>query len=382
MTKTHQEILDFTKELVATPSQNGIDSEKAVAELVRSKLTNFGLKPTIIGSKEHPSVMCSAGKGGGKTIWLESSLDTVAAGDKGQWTHPPFKAEIEDGRMFGRGVADAKIGTAIFCYLAKTLVESNEFNGTIFLGFDANEQSGQFSGIRDVMKQAPKADVCILGYQGIDKISIGARGWLRLKLTTHGEAAHTGSSSKRGINAVHCMARAINALLQIDFKKSELFFEFGSSIQVAKISGGEAINVVPDKCEAWIDIRLIPSLQKEDALAEINSSLKGLLDKEPEFRYSLEELQNEVAYLSDPNHAFIQMLKSTAEETLGREVPLRASSQGSVGNVISQLGVPIINAFGCESGNVHAPDEWVKISDVPKVFEIYRKSIIKFCTDD
>jgi acetylornithine deacetylase/succinyl-diaminopimelate desuccinylase-like protein len=42
------------------------------------------------------------------------------------------------------------------------------------------------------------------------------------------------------------------------------------------------------------------------------------------------------------------------------------------------LNIPIINSFGCDSGNGHAPNEWVDIESVPKVFEIYKESLKKF----
>ncbi len=373
------EILDFTRQLVETPSQNGTDSEAAVANLVADKLRGFGFEPEIIGSKAHPSVICHVKKaGGGKTVWLESCLDTVPAGDESKWSHPPFSAEIEQGRMYGRGVADCKVGVALFCYLAKELAGSNDFNDNLFLGFDADEQGGAFTGIKEVMKYSPKADICILGYQGNDAISIGARGWYRLKLTTLGEAAHTGSASKRGINAVHYMAKAVNALLDVDIQTSEPFFEFGTSLQVTKVHGGEIISVVPDKCEAFVDIRWLPSQKQKDILAKLKEALDSLKPQASNFNYTLEELQCEPAYLTDPNHPFVQILKNEAKKILGREVPLRASSQGSVGNVISKSGTAIINAFGCESGNVHAPDEWIAVQSIPKTLEIYKRALTKF----
>lgn len=55
-----------------------------------------------------------------------------------------------------------------------------------------------------------------------------------------------------------------------------------------------------------------------------------------------------------------------------------ASGQGSVGNVVSKLEIPIVNAFGVDSDNVHAPNEWININTIPEIFEIYRKSLIEF----
>lgn len=375
-----QEIIDFTQLLIQTRSQNSIDSESEVAHLVFEKLSQFAFEPKIIGPDKHPSVICQIKRGGSKTIWLESCLDTVTAGDKTKWEYPPFDGKIVGNKIYGRGAADSKTAIAIFCYLAKSLSEEKKFKGSIFLGFDADEQSGNFSGIKEVLKYAPKVDICILGYQGIDEISIGARGFLRLKLITLGKSTHTGSRSNKGINAIHNMAKAIErlSLLKIGGKK-ERFFEFGSSLNVSQINGGVAINIVPDRCEANIDIRLVPSQNKMEVLRTIINTMEKIKDKDSTFNYQLEEMQSEMAFLTNPDDIFVKKLQAIASKTLQKNIPLVASGQGSVGNVIGQKNIPIINAFGCESDNVHAPNEWVNIDTIPKVFEIYKEAIMEFC---
>ena len=371
-----EEIINFCGALVAIPSQNHINSEEGMAEAVFSKLRGFGFKPEIIGTKEHPSVICHLEKPGAKkVIWLEAMLDTVPAGDETKWDYPPFEGKIDGSRMYGRGVADSKIAIAIFSYLAKELYENPEFNASIFLGFDADEQGGNFTGIKEILKHAPRADICILGYQG-KEVSIGARGWLRLTITTLGKSAHTGSRLKKGVNAIHLMAQVINSVNQLGLDaKTQPFFEFGSSLNVSQISGGKIINVVPDRCEAKLDIRLIPSQSKEEVLAQIKQAIKNIGDIE----YTIDELGHEPAYLTDPNNEFVKILQSTAQGVLGEPPPLIASGQGSAGNVISKLGIPIINAFGVESDNVHAPNEWINVDTIPQVFEIYKQALLEYC---
>lgn len=380
MNKNHKNIIKFTKELVAIPSQNGIDLEDAIAKTVFSKLESFGFNPKIIGDKNRSSVICHIKKkSANKTIWLESCLDTAPVGDFSKWKYPPFEGKIVGNKMFGRGSNDSKIAIAIFCYLAKELAKDKNFKSSIFLGFDADEQSGNFSGIREVLKYAPKVEVCILGYQGIKEISIGARGWLRLKITTIGKSAHTGSRSKKGINAIHLMGKAIVAILGIDLgNKKSPFFNFGPSLQISQINGGEAINIVPDRCEANIDIRLLPSQTKKEVISKINKALKVLINEDSLFNFSLEILQFERAYLTNPENTFVKILSKKANKILQKSIPLVASGQGSVGNIISKLNIPIINAFGCECGNGHSSNEWVNIKTVPKVFEIYKKSLKEF----
>lgn len=381
MEKLYLDIIKFTKQLVKTPSQSGIDSEREVADLVLKKLSQFGFSPKIIGSKKHPSVFCKINKNPkGKTVWLESCLDTVVAGDLSKWKYPPFRGVIKKSIIYGRGVADSKIGIAIFTYLAKELYDDPAFEGNIILGFDADEQSGEFTGIRDILRQEPKADVCILGYQDIDEIHIGARGWFRLKIITQGVSAHTGSKSKKGNNAIHQMADAITELKKLNLgNKKEPYFSYGSGFNISFIKGGIAINIVPNECEARIDIRFLPSQNKKKILDKINRVLKKLKQKNLSFSYKVEILQSENAFLTNPKNRFVKLLQKNAQNKLKAKIPLVSSGVGSTGNVISKLNVPIINSFGCKNGNIHAPNEWVDINMLPKVFEIYKKTILEFC---
>lgn len=376
-----KEIIEFTKQLVETPSQSHIDSESAIANLVFEKLKSFGFNPEIVGPKEHPSVVCHIKKQNfSKTIWLESCLDTVVAGDSAKWEYPPFEAKIVGNKMYGRGTADAKVAIATFCYLAKELAKDKDFKASIFLGFDANEQSGEYSGIRDIIGiKKPEADICILGYQGIGEISIGMRGWLRLKVITRGEAAHTGSRIKRGNNAIHQMAEIITALRELNLEgKKEPFFEYGSNFNVSLIKGGTSINVVPDECEISIDIRFLPSQSKQGIIDKVEETLKELKNKNLDIHYKVEFLGCEPPFLTNPEDRFVKLLQKIAQDELKKKIPLVTSGQGSVGSVISQLGIPIVNAFGVESDNVHAPNEWINVDTIPQVFEIYKKAISEF----
>jgi succinyl-diaminopimelate desuccinylase len=381
MKKLYSDIINFTRQLVETPSQNGIDSEKRIADLVFKKLSQFGFSPKIVGDKKHPSVFCKINKNSnGKTIWLESCLDTVPVGDLLKWKYPPLEATVKNNKMYGRGAADSKIAIAIFCFLAKELSNKAKFKGNSILGFDSDEQSGEFTGIKNILKQKPKADVCILGYQGIDEISIGARGWLRIKIIAKGKSAHTGARYNKGINAIHQMAEIISALNKIKLNaKKESFFDFGSSLNVSLIQGGTAINIVPDKCEAKIDLRFLPSQTKNKILNKIYSELKKLKKNNPKISYKIEMLQSENAFLTNPKNEFIKLLQQTAKKKLKRKISLTAEGKGSAGNLIAQKNIPIVNSFGCSCGNIHAPNEWIDIKTLPKVFEIYKETILEFC---
>ncbi len=367
--KLIQEIIALTSRLVAIPAQTDLDTEQAIAEFVYSTLSGFGLQPQMIGPVDHPSVICEIKKGPGPVLWFESPLDTVPAGDSANWSiASPFKTEIKGDRMYGRGVADARLGIAMFSILARQIANDSAFTGTLFLAFDADEQSGRFTGIREIIQQGPKPDGIILGYQGSGEISIGARGILRLWLRVYGRSAHPGSRTRKGINAISLMARVIAALEELPLASSQQdFFPFGSQLQPTLIKGGDALNKVPDSCSTFLDIRLLPAMKREQVIRQVSQTVSETVDHIEGCRFSLEEVQYYRGFLTDPESRLVRILQDQLQTTTSTPLPLTASGPTSVGCVLADKA-PVINCYGVTSGNVHADDEWILLKDIPEVF--------------
>ena len=376
----HKEIIEITQALVRIPSRTEKESEQVIAGYIKRKLEEFGFSPEIIGPQTQPSVTCYIEKDPeAKTIWLEAPLDTSRSYDVGAWKYPPFEGVIEGDKMYGCGVASCKVAIAMYCVLARELANNSNFNGNIFLAFNSDEQCGSLTGAREIIHRAPKADICLLGYQGDDEISIGARGWLRLHIQTMGKSFHTGARSKKGINAVHSMSRIINAISSLRLKyKKDTFFWFGPSVNVTTIRGGTAMNIVPDYCRINVDIRLVPGQNDKTVIRHVERELEKMKKRDKDFEYQLDVFQYQGAYLTDPTHPFINILQTNIQKAGGNRLPLVASGRGSAGNLISELGIPIINAFGVKGGSDHLQDEWISIESIASTFDILRSSFIQF----
>jgi succinyl-diaminopimelate desuccinylase len=376
----NNEIIELTRALVRIPSQSGVESEQVIAQFIQHKLQEFGFNPEIIGPDEQPSVTCFIEKNpGARTIWLIAPLDTSKIINFGEWTFPPFEGIVEENKMYGCGVASCKIAIAMYCILARELARNDAFNGNIYLSFNSDEQCGTLTGAREIIPRAPKVDLCLLGYQEMDEISIGARGWLRLHLQTIGKTVHTGARRNVGVNAIHSMARVINALISIKLKtKKDTFFWFGPSLNVTTVRGGLGMNLVPDYCRINIDIRLVPGQSDTEIMTQIKKELDVIKKRDNNFDYQLDIVQYQSAYITDPTNEFINVLQTNIQKIIGKRLPLVASGHGSAGNLIAELGIPIINAFGVNSGNEHSPNEWIDINSIIPVYTILTNSLIEF----
>lgn len=376
-------ILELAKEIVAIPSHN---KERDLVNFLLTKYDSLGLRAEAVGGDlEHPSLLCFVSNSNysplkSKTILLEAALDTTSPGDFSKWKNNPYIATQEGNKLEGLGIADSKIAISMFTHLAKALSEDDEFDGQIIVGFDSQEQNGRFLGIREIIPYLPKIDGCFLGYQSFKEIHIGARGWVRLSLTTFGKSGHTGSRYSRGINAIDYLIQALIRIKQIDLSHSSEYFEFGSKMTISTIKGGIAENIVPDKAVASLDIRLVKNQHPNDVVAKIQNCLYLYSQEDPNFDYKIEINQAEKAYLTDPDNQMLKILIDEVTHHCLFEPSIVASGPGSVGNVLAQLDFPIINAFGVDSGGAHSTTEWINTDTVEPVFKTLYSTIKKFCS--
>src|SRR5262249_9493542 len=131
--------------------------------------------------------------------------------------------------------------------------------------FDADEHTGIFHGIKTFLEVVTRQpDAVLIGYPGNDKVITGSRGFLRGVITVFGTAAHSGSRSVKGFNAIAKMAQLINALGDTPLPaETDPYFNFGPQLNVTEIAGGQSYSVVPDRCTCKVDIRLTPNVNQE-----------------------------------------------------------------------------------------------------------------------
>ena len=100
-----ERLISLCQEEVRIPSMSGL--EKQVAELMKHTMTSYGFDEVNID--KYGSVLgLIHGSRPGRTILMDGHIDTVDVIDRDQWTHDPFAAEIEDGKIYGRGTSDMK----------------------------------------------------------------------------------------------------------------------------------------------------------------------------------------------------------------------------------------------------------------------------------
>ena len=102
------------------------------------------------------------GTGAGRSLLLNGHIDVVSAEPVEQWTTPPFRAEVRDGRLYGRGACDMKGGIAAMVFATERLVELGvTLAGDLLVATNTDEESSGAGGTA-IVERSIRADAGIV----------------------------------------------------------------------------------------------------------------------------------------------------------------------------------------------------------------------------
>jgi len=260
----------------------------------------------------------------------------------------------------GPGVCDMKGGLLVALHTLEALHHQGIL-GTLSVcaAFNGDEETGSRASREWIETTARKSsrvfvfEPCRPGYRFVLRRKGG--GWFHV--TVKGKAAHAGADPDKGANAVVELAHqaiAINSELNDP--------ETGTSAQVTVISGGNKINIIPDKAVASVDVRIL-SLSEKDRVENFfktlpntthvkgNSvSVQGSIDRPP----------------MEPDQETLKLWELFKSESHGIGLEIDSISTGgcSDGNFTSALGRPTIDGMGLVGANAHRPDEYVELDSI------------------
>lgn len=365
-------------------SKAGEPIEKEVAELIAKRLREIGLRPRLLGvSQARPNVVCSLGpRRFRKSLMFNGHMDTTVPSQ--DYTLAPFSGSVRGNKLYGVGAYDMKGSLSAYVYALKALIDAGvELDGRLVMTFVVDEEPGANSsfGTAHILSKGIRTKVAIVGEPGTGKIAVGHRGGYRFKLTTFGEAIHTGVSAwekkEQGRNAIVDMGRVISSLqdIEIPFKSARAFpgrepvFTFP-----VKIEGGAAMNMVPERCVAYGEVRLLPGNSDKQVQLLIKEKLRHLAD----IKYEIENLLFVPSVEIDQKEEIVELLSDTARKVLGRRPAIEGAGPWNDAWMLIKRDIPTISGFGPDGEGAHGPDEWVDLKSVKAVTEIYAKVALQY----
>ncbi len=234
------DVVKLTRALVDIPSVTG--EEEAVAQFVFRLLKSSGWDSFIQEvAPGRGNVFASRGT---PTVLLTTHLDTV----------PPFIASREDEtHVWGRGSCDAKgIAAAMICAAEALTAAGRSGFGLLFV---VGEETDSVGASRACELEIP-CRYLIDGEPTDNQLAVGHKGVVQARLVSQGRAAHS-AYPEEGESAIDKLIDTLVDLRRVQWPRSDLLGD--SHLNVGKISGGTAGNVIPDRAEALLLLRSVVS---------------------------------------------------------------------------------------------------------------------------
>jgi succinyl-diaminopimelate desuccinylase len=369
------EAIEFLRALVRDPSINPPGDTRESIRICAEKLAAEGFETEIIGDLEiMPNLVATKRFGDGPTLLFNAHVDIVPTGTESAWTHPPFAADLADGRVYGRGAGDDKASVTAQVMSAIALARSGvELAGTLIVNVVADEETGGQHGAGytvATLKQLP--DFVIVGEQTLNRVCVGEKGFASTEVIVHGRAAH-GALPWEGVNAIEGMASVIMALRAVLWPKlderTHPYFHH-SSASINMIDGGVKQNVVADRCRIYIDRRIIPGEDPQADVDEVRAVAERAISGMPGLRVEVNGVGMGRAMMSAPDSAIVQAMLA-ANTLLGLDTNLTGFSMGTDGRHFAGAGVPTIIYGPGDPKLAHVPDEWVGVDEVIEATKAY-----------
>jgi succinyl-diaminopimelate desuccinylase len=263
------DLLVLTASLVAVPSVSRREGE--LAGHVERRLAERASRLAL--ARVGNTVIARTELGRERRVVLGGHLDTVP----GNGNEVP---QLDGDVLHGLGSADMKGGLAVLLRLAEEISAGWEPRFDCTLAFyEGEEIADEFNGLRHVFDMRPEllaGDFAVLLEPTGDRIEAGCQGTLHLRAHFEGERAHSARPWK-GRNAIYA---AVDVLERLAAHEPDTVvvddLRYRESLQVVRIEGGVANNVVPDECTIVVNRRFAPKYSVDEARAQVEKLLEGV----------------------------------------------------------------------------------------------------------
>ncbi|MEM9909850.1 MAG: acetylornithine deacetylase [Pseudomonadota bacterium] len=296
---------------------------------------------------------------------LSGHVDVVPAMEP-DWRGDPFVLRHEGDRLIARGACDMK------GYVAAMLSAVPDLSGMtlqtpIHLSLSYDEEAG-CKGVPHLIEALPdlcaKPIGCFVGEPTELQPVLAHKGKAALRLVATGVSGHS-ARPDLGENAIHALIPALAEVSRqaerlAEGPKDTRFEPASSTIQIGTVTGGQAVNIIPDRAEAHIEARSIAGANPRDILAPIIAKTgKNVF----------------VEWLSTYPSLALEETSDLARlcTTLAGKTPRQAVSFGTEAGLFQEAGIPSII---CGPGNIdraHRPEEFLKRDEL----EATRRFIMK-----
>lgn len=344
--------------------------------------------PPGLGFDGRPQLVARfPGTGGGRSLLVNGHIDVVSAEPKREWASDPFRAEVRDGRLYGRGTCDMKGGIAAAVVAAEALAALGiALPGDLLIN-TATDEEWNGAGTLACVGHGVRADAAIVPEPTDLDVVIAQRGILGGTVTVAGRPGHAEypPGDWRTGGAVNAIEKTMPVLAALQRLRERWAADPSHvhpllpvpSIVPTTIKGGEWWVTYPASCEVALDVTYLPvqadgggwaSRVRRDIERAVRDACAGdgwLTANPPHFAWETELPPAEVP----PTHRLVRALTASAT-ALGRTPRLLGEPSWTDAATLTRLGGTPAACIGPTatrpdgSPTLHTIDEYIEISDL------------------
>ncbi len=360
-------------------------SNLALIDFVQRYLEGLGVVSELIYNeqKTKANLFATIGPADVPGIVLSGHTDVVPV-DGQAWTFPPFELSEACGKLYGRGTADMK--GYIACVLAQVpALTQAPLRRPVHIALSYDEEVGCL-GVRSLLAslqaRAVKPMLCVIGEPTELKPVLGHKGKVAVRCDVRGVACHS-AHAPSGVNAIEYAAQLINELSRLghvlktaqplDARYDPPF----STVQTGVISGGAALNIVPEQCRFDFEVRSLPAYDPHQVVMAMRAYAEQTLLP----AMQAVSAQSEIRFSELSSYPGLDTaLDSQAAALIGEFCGSQAFATvafGTEGGLFDQCGIP---AVVCGPGSMeqgHKPDEFISAEQLDACDQML-KSVLAF----
>ncbi len=362
---------DILRDLIAFPTVSK-DPNLALIRYCEGLLRDIGAEVTLIkdATGQKANLYATIGPTDRPGVLLSGHTDVVPV-DGQPWSVPPFEMTQSAGRIFGRGAADMK-GFVACALRAAQRAANRELKTPLHLALSYDEEIGCI-GVRsliEMLKTAPiKPLFCIVGEPTSMRVATGHKGKTAARVSATGRAGHS-ALAPSALNAIHMACDMIGAIREVQTRIAQTGARDAdydlpyTTVHVGTITGGVALNIVPDAAEFAFEIRNLAQDDPQAILAQLgqwrDDYLSKLRDTFPEAALEIEITNSYPPLLTDPKSAVAKLAQSLS----GAQGTIKVAFGTEGGLFARDLDVPTVVCGPGSMDQGHKPDEFVALDQL------------------
>jgi acetylornithine deacetylase len=368
----------------------GLETESwaATAEEMRPYLDHVGEQAryedrlNVVGRRR--------GAGGGRSILLNAHIDTVPEGDPALWTHPPYAADLVDGRIYGRGSCDMKGGLTTYLAALSGLDACGiRLRGDLTIAATVGEEDGGLGALATVLR-GYRADAALVTEPTRLALVTACEGSLVFRLTITGRSAHAATRNE-GVSALEKFIPILQDLQAFERERNAalshpLYDVYPNKVpvNVGVVRAGNWASTVPESLEAEVRVGFLPGEELEAFKVVVQERIRRIAERDAWLREHppvITFFGGQFTAAETPVDAPIcDTLRAAHRAVTGRDPKLEAATYGAdMRHFIGFGRMPCVMYGAGDIHLAHGPDEYLEVEELLIAARVVAIAMMDWC---